>query len=446
MATENLKIPPQSLEAEQSLLGSLMLDPAAMIKVVDVIRSADFYKKGHQLLYERILELYEKREPVDLVTLNEVLERKGELQDVGGASYISSLVNVVPSAAHIVTYANIVRQKSILRSLISVSGDMSRMAYEEDMDVEMILDKAEQSLFSISKVAGSQNFVMIRDVLVESFERIDQLHKNKGKVRGVPTGIKGLDDILSGLQKSDLIILAARPSMGKTSLAMNIAQNAAIEEKIPVAIYSLEMSKEQLVDRLICGEAGLDSWKLRTGNLNEDDFEKLQLAMGSLSEAPLYIDDTPGLNVVEVRTKARRLHAEVGLGLVIVDYLQLLEGRSMNNDNRVQVISEISRSLKSLARELNVPVIALSQLSRAVESRPDKRPLLSDLRESGSIEQDADVVLFLYRDDYYDRDTEKKNLAEVLVRKHRNGPTGDAQLYFVPEYMRFRDISKQQGG
>ncbi len=446
MATENLKIPPQSLEAEQSLLGSLMLDPAAMIKVVDVIRSTDFYKKGHQLLYERILELYEKREPVDLVTLNEVLERKGELQDVGGASYISSLVNVVPSAAHIVTYANIVRQKSILRSLISVSGDMSRMAYEEDMDVEMILDKAEQSLFSISKVAGSQNFVMIRDVLVESFERIDQLHKNKGKVRGVPTGIKGLDDILSGLQKSDLIILAARPSMGKTSLAMNIAQNAAIEEKIPVAIYSLEMSKEQLVDRLICGEAGLDSWKLRTGNLNEDDFEKLQLAMGSLSEAPLYIDDTPGLNVVEVRTKARRLHAEVGLGLVIVDYLQLLEGRSMNNDNRVQVISEISRSLKSLARELNVPVIALSQLSRAVESRPDKRPLLSDLRESGSIEQDADVVLFLYRDDYYDRDTEKKNLAEVLVRKHRNGPTGDAQLYFVPEYMRFRDISKQQGG
>ena len=446
MATENLKIPPQSLEAEQSLLGSLMLDPAAMIKVVDVIRSADFYKKGHQLLYERILELYEKREPVDLVTLNEVLERKGELQDVGGASYISSLVNVVPSAAHIVTYANIVRQKSVLRSLISVSGDMSRMAYEEDMDVEMILDKAEQSLFSISKVAGSQNFVMIRDVLVESFERIDQLHKNKGKVRGVPTGIKGLDDILSGLQKSDLIILAARPSMGKTSLAMNIAQNAAIEEKIPVAIYSLEMSKEQLVDRLICGEAGLDSWKLRTGNLNEDDFEKLQLAMGSLSEAPLYIDDTPGLNVVEVRTKARRLHAELGLGLVIVDYLQLLEGRSMNNDNRVQVISEISRSLKSLARELNVPVIALSQLSRAVESRPDKRPLLSDLRESGSIEQDADVVLFLYRDDYYDRDTEKKNLAEVLVRKHRNGPTGDAQLYFVPEYMRFRDISKQQGG
>ncbi len=442
--SEDIKIPPQSLEAEQSLLGSVMLDPNSMVKIVDIIKPFDFYKRGHQLLFERILELYEKREPVDLVTLTEILERKNELQEVGGASYISSLVNSVPSAAHIVTYANIVRQKSILRSLISASGEMSRMAYEEGMDVEMILDKAEQSLFSISKVAGSQNFVMIRDVLVESFERIDQLHKNKGKVRGVPTGIKGLDNILSGLQRSDLIILAARPSMGKTSLALNIAQHAAIEEKIPVAIYSLEMSKEQLVDRLICGEAGLDSWKMRTGNLNEDDFEKLQMAMGSLSEAPLYIDDTPGLNVVEVRTKARRLHSEVGLGMIIVDYLQLLEGRSLNNDNRVQVISEISRSLKSLARELNVPVMALSQLSRAVESRPDKRPLLSDLRESGSIEQDADVVLFIYRDDYYDRDSEKKNMAEVLVRKHRNGPTGEAQLYFVPEYMRFRDVSKQQ--
>lgn len=444
--TENLKIPPQSLEAEQSLLGSLLLDPGSLIKVVDILRPGDFYKRSHQLLFDRVMELYEKREPIDLVTLTEILERKNELSEVGGASYISSLVNAVPSAAHVVTYANIVRQKSILRSLISVSGDMSRMAYEEGMDVEMILDKAEQSLFSISKVAGNQNFVMIRDVLVESFERIDQLHKNKGKVRGVPTGIKGLDNILSGLQKSDLIILAARPSMGKTSLAMNIAQHAAIEEKIPVAVYSLEMSKEQLVDRLICGEAGLDSWKLRTGNLNEDDFEKLQLAMGSLSEAPLYIDDTPGLNVVEVRTKARRLHAEVGLGMIIIDYLQLLEGRTMNNDNRVQVISEISRSLKSLARELNIPVMALSQLSRAVESRPDKRPLLSDLRESGSIEQDADVVLFLYREDYYDRDSEKRNLAEVLVRKHRNGPTGDAELYFVPEYMRFRDISKKEGG
>ncbi|MFZ5392439.1 MAG: replicative DNA helicase [Patescibacteria group bacterium] len=442
--SEDIKIPPQSLEAEQSLLGSVMLDPNSMVKIVDIIKPFDFYKRGHQLLFERILELYEKREPVDLVTLTEILERKNELQEVGGASYITSLVNSVPSAAHIVTYANIVRQKSILRSLISASGEMSRMAYEEGMDVEMILDKAEQSLFSISKVAGSQNFVMIRDVLVESFERIDQLHKNKGKVRGVPTGIKGLDNILSGLQRSDLIILAARPSMGKTSLALNIAQHAAIEEKIPVAIYSLEMSKEQLVDRLICGEAGLDSWKMRTGNLNEDDFEKLQMAMGSLSEAPLYIDDTPGLNVVEVRTKARRLHSEVGLGMIIVDYLQLLEGRSLNNDNRVQVISEISRSLKSLARELNVPVMALSQLSRAVESRPDKRPLLSDLRESGSIEQDADVVLFIYRDDYYDRDSEKKNMAEVLVRKHRNGPTGEAQLYFVPEYMRFRDVSKQQ--
>lgn len=439
----DLKLPPQSIEVEQSLLGSLLIDPNAVLKVTDLIRASDFYKKSHEIIYERILDLFEKREPVDLITLNETLERNGQLQDVGGASYLSQLVNSVPTAAHVISYANIVRQKSLLRSLISAASDISQMAFREDEDVEIILDKAEQSLMSVSRVAGGQNFVVIKDVLIDSFERIDLLQKNKGRVRGVPTGIKGMDNLLSGLQRSDLIIIAARPSMGKSSLAMNIAQHVAVTEKIPVAVYSLEMSKEQLVDRLICGEAMLDSWKMRTGNLSEDDFEKLQVAMGSLSEAPLYIDDTPGLNVVEVRTKARRLHSEVGLGLVIVDYLQLLEGRSSNMDNRVQVISEISRSLKSLARELDVPVIALSQLSRAVESRPDKRPMLSDLRESGSIEQDADVVMFIYRDDYYDRDTDQKNVAEVLVRKHRNGPTGDVQLYFIPEYMRFRDIDKK---
>ncbi|MFA4930665.1 MAG: replicative DNA helicase [Patescibacteria group bacterium] len=440
-----LKLPPQNLEAEQSLLGALLIDQNSVIKVSDLVQPRDFYKNAHRLICEKIFELYEKREPVDLVTITELLERGGQLEVVGGASYLSSLVNGVPSAAHVVSYANIVRQKAILRSLISVSSRISQMAYDENEDVEIILDRAEQSLFSISRVVGDQNFVVIRDVLINSFERIDQLHKNKGQVRGVPTGIKGLDHLLSGLQRSDLVILAARPSMGKTSLAMNIAQYVAVEKKIPVAIYSLEMSKEQLVDRLICGEAGLDSWKLRTGNLNEADFEKLQLAMGSLSEAPLYIDDTPALNVVEVRAKARRLHAEVGLGLVVVDYLQLLEGRSANVDNRVQVISEISRSLKALARELDLPVMALSQLSRAVESRPDKRPLLSDLRESGSIEQDADVVMFLYREDYYDRDTERKHMADVLVRKHRNGPIGDVELFFVPEYMRFRDVDKQHG-
>ncbi len=440
---EDLKLPPQNQEAEMSLIGSLMIDQDAMMKVSDMITARDFYKNSHAMIFEAIFKLNEKREPIDLVTLTEVLEREGKLEAVGGASYLSSLVNSVPSSAHIISYAHIVRNKSILRSLISASGEINRMAYAEDEDVEIILDKSEQKLFAVSRTVGGQNFVMIRDVLIDSFERIDKLHKEKGTLRGVPTGIKGLDNILSGLQKSDLIILAARPSMGKTSLALNIAQYAAIENNTPVAVFSLEMSKEQLVDRLICGEAGLDSWKMRTGNLNEQDFEKLQLAMGNLSEAPLFIDDTPGLNVIEVRTKARRLHAEVGLGLVVVDYLQLLEGRSANVDNRVQVISEISRSLKSLARELNVPVMALSQLSRAVESRPDKRPLLSDLRESGSIEQDADVVMFLYREDYYDRETENKNIANVLVRKHRNGPTGDAELYFIPEYMRFRDIDKK---
>jgi len=441
------KIPPQSLESEQSLLGALLLDQEAIIKVVDIIRPGDFYKKSHQFIYEGIIGLYEKREPLDLVTLTDRLEKLDYLDQIGGASYLSSLVNGVPTAAHVISYAKIVRQKSILRSLISVAANISEMAYDESEEVEMILDKAEQNLFAISQVSGTTEFSAMRDILIESFERIDQLHKNKGQVRGVETGIKGLDNKLSGLQRSDLIILAARPSMGKSSLAMNFAQHAAVVNNVPVAVFSLEMSKEQLVDRLICGEAGLDSWKMRTGNLNEQDFEKLQLAMGSLSEAPIYIDDTPGLSVVDVRTKCRRLHADVGIGMVIIDYLQLLEGRSMSSaDNRVQVISEISRSLKALARELNVPVVALSQLSRAVESRPDKRPMLSDLRESGSIEQDADVVMFIYREDYYDKDTDKKNISEVLIRKHRNGPTGDVELYFIPEYMRFRDIDKQHSG
>jgi len=440
----DLKLPPQSLEAEMSLLGALLLDQDAIVRISDLVRSDDFYKRAHAIIFDKIFSLHEKREPVDLVTLTEFLEREGRLDEIGGVQYLSSLANVVPTAAHVVSYANIVRQKSILRKLISASSQISAMAYDEKEDVEIVLDRSEQTLFAVSRIAGGQNFIVIRDVLVDSFDRIDKLHKEKGQLRGVPTGLKGLDNILSGLQKSDLIILAARPSMGKTSLAMNMAQYAAVDKNIPVAVFSLEMSKEQLVDRLICGEAGLDSWKMRTGNLNEADFEKLQLAMGSLSEAPLYIDDTPGLNVVEVRTKARRLHAEVGLGLIVIDYLQLLEGRSTaNSDNRVQVISEISRSLKSLARELEVPVMALSQLSRAVESRPDKRPLLSDLRESGSIEQDADVVMFLYREDYYDRETERKNMADVLVRKHRNGPTGEVELFFIPEYMRFRDVDKK---
>jgi len=439
----NLKLPPQNLDAEISLLGSLLLDSDGIMKVTDIVTADDFYKSAHGVVFNTIYALNEKREPVDLVTLTEYLERDNRLEQIGGASFLSSLVNSVPSSAHIISYAKIVRNKSILRSLISASSDISGMAYSENEDVEIILDKSEQKLFAVSRTTGSQDFVVIRDVLIDSFERIDKIHKDKGQVRGVPTGIKGLDNLLSGLQDSDLIILAARPSMGKTSLALNIAQHAAIHEKTPVALFSLEMSKEQLTDRLICGEAGLDSWKLRTGNLNEQDFEKLQLAMGSLSEAPLYIDDSPGLNVVELRTKARRLHIEVGLGMIVVDYLQLLEGRSGNNENRVQVISEISRSLKGLARELHIPVMALSQLSRAVESRPDKRPLLSDLRESGSIEQDADVVMFLYREDYYDRETERKNMADVLVRKHRNGPVGEVELFFIPEYMRFRDLEKK---
>lgn len=441
---ETIKIPPQNLEAEQSVLGSVLLDKDAIIKVADIVSPEDFYRDDHAKIFSAILKLFEKRKPIDLITLTDELAKDKTLKDVGGATYLATLVNSVPMAAHVVTYANLVHQKATLRRLISAASDIAELGFQEAMDIEAVLDKAESTLFSVSQKYIKNYFTPIKDVLEESFERIDKLHKEKGTLRGVPTGFRDLDNILAGLQRSDLIILAARPSIGKSSLALNIADHAACEGKVGVAIFSLEMSKDQIIDRFLAMRGSVDSWKLRTGNLEDEDFGKLNYAMGVLSEAPIYIDDTPFMNVMELRAKSRRLQMEHNLGLIIIDYLQLMSGvNSKGADNRVQEVSEISRSLKALARELNVPVLALSQLSRAVEHRDNKKPLLADLRESGSIEQDADVVMFIYRDDYYDKDTENKNIADILIKKHRNGPTGECQLFFKQEYMKFGTIEKK---
>ena len=440
---DNLKLPPQNIEAEQSVLGSLLLDKDALIKVADFLHPEDFYRDDHAEIYKTILRLYEKRKPIDVVTLTDFLETAKKLKEVGGATYLSTLVNGVPTAANIVTYAQIIQQKATLRRLISAATSIAEMGYDENTEIETILDKAESNLFSVSQKFIKQYFTPIKDILSDSFERIDKLHREKGTLRGVPTGFRDLDALLAGLQNSDLIILAARPSIGKSSLALNIAEHVACDHKVPVGIFSLEMSKEQVIDRLLCSRGSVDSWKLRTGNLDDDDFGKLNYAMGILSEAPIFIDDAPIINAMEIRTKARRLQAEQGLGLIVVDYLQLLQGGSKTTDSRVQEVSEISRNLKGLARELNVPVLALSQLSRAVEHRDNKRPMLADLRESGSIEQDADVVMFIYRDDYYDKETEAQNIAEILIRKHRNGPTGDIALFWKPEYMKFGTLDKK---
>ena len=437
MPENALKIPPQNLEAEASLLGALLIDREAIFKVNDLLDGADFYSPAHAIIFENIRELFELHTPVDLVTLNDRLESKGKMEEVGGAAYLTSLANAVPTAAHVVDYAKIVRHKATLRRLLSTAGEISELSFKEDEEIEKILDEAESKIFAISKKFIRGAFVPLKDILAISFERLDEIHKNKGQLRGITTGFKDLDNLTAGLQASDLVILASRPSMGKTSLALNIALSAA-KEGTPVGVFSLEMSKEQLVDRLLVAEAEIDSWKLRTGSLSEEEFPRIGHAMSVLAEIPLFIDDSPIVSAMENRTKARRLQAEHGLGLLIVDYLQLMEGKDV--ENRVQEISDISRNLKALARELSVPVLALSQLSRAVEARTPHIPMLSDLRESGSIEQDADVVIFIYREDYYVKDTPRKNIADILVRKHRNGPTGDIELYFSPEKMKFANI------
>lgn len=434
------KVPPQNQEAEVSVLGSILLDKDAIIKVADILIPDDFYNDSYRIIYEQMIWLYEHHQPIDVITLTNRLEEKKRLEEIGGVTLISQLANSIPSAAHVVNYAKIVADKALLRRLITTANEVIGLAYNETEDSSEVLDKAEKKIFAVSEKHLKENFISLKKVLTESFDRIDELHKDKESLRGVPTGFKNLDNLLAGLQPSDLIIVAARPSMGKTALALNIAHNVSVKDQIPVAIFSLEMSKEQLVDRLLASEAGIDSWKLRTGNLDDNDFLKINHAYGSLSEAPLFIDDSSIINVLEMRTKARRLQAEHGLGLIIIDYLQLMSGN--NPDNRVQEVSLISRSLKGLARELNVPVVALSQLSRAVEQRPSKIPQLSDLRESGSIEQDADVVMFVYREEVYDEDTERKNIMDVLIRKHRNGPLGQAELFFKRETQNIKAVEK----
>ncbi len=434
--------PPNNVDAEASLLGAILIDTDAIVKIADQITVTDFYDQRHARIYEAVLALYEKRSPIDVLTLADQLKGAGFLDMVGGPSYLTELTNYVPTASHVEQYAEIVAQKALRRRLITASSEMAELGLDESKELKELIEEAESRLFAVSQQHVKQTVVSIEEILTESFERLDDLHKDKGKIRGIPTGYKDIDDTLAGLQRSDLLILAARPSMGKTAFALNLAHNVAVESKQPVLIFSLEMSKEQLVDRLLAMQSGVDAWALRTGNLTDTDFEKLGEAMGVLSEAPIYIDDTPGITVSDLRTKARREAHIRPPGLIVVDYLQLMSGgsRFAGEGNRVQEISEISRGLKGVARELNVPVIALSQLSRSVENRTPQIPQLSDLRESGSIEQDADIVAFIYREDYYNPDTERKNITDILIKKHRNGALRNIELYFDRDKQRFRSV------
>lgn len=432
---------PQNLEAEASLLGAILIDTDALVKIADIINSDDFFDPRHKHIYGAVVALYEKRSPIDILTLADELKNNGFLDIVGGPSYLTELTNFVPTAAHVEQYADIVAQKALRRRLIKASQQMTSLGFDESKALRELIEEAETSLFEVSNQHVKQSVVSLEKILEDSFDRLDDLHKDKNKLRGVPTGFKDMDNILAGLQRSDLFILAARPSMGKTALALNLAHNVAVNGH-SVLVFSLEMSKEQLVDRLLAMESGVDAWALRTGNLTDADFEKIGQAMGTLSEAKMFIDDSPGITVSDLRTKARREAHRQPLGLIIVDYLQLMSGGGKfgGSDNRVQEISEISRGLKGIARELNVPLIALSQLSRSVESRSPQIPQLADLRESGSIEQDADVVAFIYREDYYNPETERKNITDIFIKKHRNGPVGGVELYFDRDHQRFRSL------
>jgi len=435
------KLPPQNIEAEQCLLGCLMLDKEAIVKVVDFIKAEDFYKGIHQDIYQTMFEIYERSEPIDILSVSSRLKEKGRLEETGGSVYLTSLINSVPTATHVTNYARIVRQKKILRDLISASEEIGLSAFDEAEDVDILIDKAEKTVFNIGQRALTQTFTPIKDILPETFERLDMLSKHKGGMRGIPTGFKDLDGLLSGLQRTDLVILAARPGMGKTALALNIAKNVAVHSNLPVGLFSLEMGKDQLVDRMISSVGNINSWNLRTGQLKDDDFSRIQHAMGILSEAPIYIDDAGSVNILQIRAMARRLQATKGLALVVIDYLQLMQ--PMNKfASPVQQVSENTRALKILAKDLNVPVLVLSQLSRAVEQRVPQIPKLSDLRESGSIEQDADIVLFIYREDVYNENSLKPGRALIKIDKHRNGPTGSIELYFEKERSSFRDMEK----
>ncbi len=436
------RIPPHNIEAEQAVLGAIFLQPASLTLASELLIPEDFYRAAHQKIYNAMLDLSDKGEPVDLVTVTTELADVNLLEEIGGVSYLSDLANSVPTAANIEYYSKIVEEKSILRRLIRTATTIAQDGYSREDEVEVVLNEAEKTIMEVAQRKNAGAFKNIKDVLVETYDNIELLHDNKGDVTGIPTGFTELDRMTAGFQRNDLIIVAARPSVGKTAFALNIAQNVATKTDENVAIFSLEMGADQLVMRMLCAEGNIDAQRLRTGSLTSDDWGKLTMAMGSLSNSGIYIDDTPGIRVSEIRSKCRRLKQEAGLGMILIDYLQLIQG-SGRSDNRQQEVSEISRTLKELARELKVPVIALSQLSRGVEQRQDKRPMMSDIRESGSIEQDADIVAFLYRDDYYDKESENKNIIEIIIAKQRNGPVGTVSLAFVKEYNKFVNLERR---
>jgi len=454
MATEStigsrqaLRIPPHNIESEKALMGSIMIKPESMYDIIDIVSQHSFYAEKHRLIYEAMLELFAKSEPIDLLSMSSKLEEKKLLERIGGRTYLAELVNAVPSAGNVKHYANIVQRKSMMRNLISAADYLSELGYDESKDIEELLDEAERKVYEVTNSPTLHTFTEIKQTLGEAWERLETLHNSKDELRGVQTGYIELDNILAGFQKSDLIILAARPSMGKTALALDIARKAATQHNVPVGIFSLEMSAQQLVDRMLAAESQVNAWKLRTGKLTTDEeFDKIRGALDKLSKAPIYIDDQPGTDILKIRSVARRLKSEKGLGLIIVDYLQLMSPtNTRQSDSMVQQVTEISRSLKHLARELDVPVLALSQLSRAVEQRGG-RPRLSDLRDSGSIEQDADVVMFIHRDDKTNENSDRPNIAEILVEKHRNGPVGKVELYFDDSKVSFLSIDKSDFG
>lgn len=441
-STQSVKVPPHDIDAEKSVLGAILIDSSAISLVVRNLRSDNFYLEEHRLIFSSMLSLFEKHQPIDLVTLTAELKKSGHIKEVGGTGYIADLINTVPTSAYVEHYARIVKSNFVKRSLISMSSRLVEQSFEEKGDVKLLLDKAEADIFSLSQAYLHQEFIQLKDILAESFERLEDLTKKKSGLRGIATGYKDLDHKLAGLQDSNLLVLAARPGIGKTTLSLNIALHAAFSEKIPVGIFSLEMSKEELVDRLLVGQADIDAWRLKTGRLADDDYTRLTEAMGELSEAPIYIDDTPGATILEMRTKARKLKIEKNLKLLIVDYLQLVDtGRRI--ENRVQEVSFVSQTLKNIARELKIPVIAISQLSRAIEHRGEKKPQLADLRESGSIEQDADVVMFLYHEkDSEDLLDSSKRMVKLYIAKHRNGPTGEIDLMFRGDRVKFYGVEK----
>lgn len=436
------RIPPHDIEAEQAIIGSMLTDKDAVIAAVEVLQEQDFYREDNKIIYSAILNLYNRAEPIDIITLKSELKSMGKFEAVGGLEYIVQLPDKVPTTSNVEQYIKIVEEKSMLRALIKTADELITLGYDPTQEVEQVIDTAEKKIFQVMQKKNQKGYSSIKDILVDTFTQLEQLYNQKESITGVPTGFVDLDYRTSGLHNSDLILVAARPAMGKSAFALNIATNAAVRAKVPVAIFSLEMSKEQMTNRILCSEAMVDSAKVRTGKIDDDEWEKLAATSGELSEAGIYIDDTPGISIMEIRAKCRKMKLEKNIGLVVIDYLQLVQGSNKKGGSREQEIAEISRSLKILAKEIDVPVIALSQLSRAPEQRIDHRPMLSDLRESGSIEQDADIVMFLYRDDYYNEDTEKKNIAEVIIAKHRSGATGTVELLWLANYTKFANIER----